>query len=60
MKTGLMIISYIALVILIGAPIGVYLGKVESGTSNTCMMIATIVWFATAPFWMGRKEQDNA
>ena len=60
MKIGLKIISYIALLILIAAPIGVYLGKVEPGTSNTCMMVATILWFATAPFWMGRKEEKDA
>ena len=60
MKIVLMITSYIALILLIAAPIGVYLGKVEHDKSNWLMLVATIVWFATAPFWMNQKEKDNA
>ena len=56
MKKAFMIISLVSLVMLIVPPFGVYLGKVELEASKTWMFIATILWFATAPFWMGKKE----
>ena len=60
MKTELMFFSYATLVTLIGAPIGVFLGKLEIEQSNWIMLVCTILWFATAPLWMGRKDKDNA
>jgi len=29
-----------------------FLGKVEESTVKVLMLIGTIVWFATTPFWM--------
>ncbi len=57
MKKLLMIISLISLLMLIVPPLGVYLGKVDLQTSKHWMFAATVVWFVTAPFWMGKKTQ---
>ena len=56
MKKTLMAISWISLVMLIVPPIGVYLESVTLETCKLWMFIATIVWFVTAPLWMGKKE----
>lgn len=56
MKKLLMIVSILALVMLIAPPIGVFLGKMEIQTSKNWMLAATLLWFATAPFWMGKNS----
>ena len=55
MKQVLMILSIVALVVLLVAPAGVFLQKMELDTCKHWMFAATVVWFATAPFWMKRK-----
>jgi hypothetical protein len=55
MKNVLKVVSAIALIILVVAPIGVYLQKMELATCKHWMFAATVLWFATAPFWMKRK-----
>ena len=52
------IISYAALVLLIVAPILFYSGKIPLEQSKLLMLSATIAWFASAVFWMG-KEKEN-
>lgn len=52
MRTVLICISFAALVLLIAGPAAVYMGSMELATSKNCMFAATLVWFATAPFWM--------
>ncbi len=55
MKSVLVIISVVALAILVVAPVGVYLQKMELATCKHWMFAATVLWFVTAPFWMKRK-----
>lgn len=57
MKKILRPISYAALVMLIVPPLGVFAGKVTLDASKAWMLGATLVWFATAPFWMGKSEE---
>lgn len=52
MRAFLIGISIVSLVLLIGSAAAVYLGSIDLTTSKTCMFVATIGWFATAPFWM--------
>ena len=33
-------------------------GKIDRSVSNFWMLVASIVWFATAPLWIGRPAQD--
>lgn len=55
MKTALRVVSFVALTMLVVAPVGVYLGKMDLTTCKHWMFTATVLWFATAPFWMRRK-----
>jgi hypothetical protein len=55
MKTLLPIASYIGLGLVIGAPLAYLAGSLDKGTMTTLMLIGTIIWFVTVPFWMGRN-----
>ena len=57
MKQALMIVSILALVVLLVAPAAVFLQMMELTTCKHWMFASTVVWFATAPFWMKRKAQ---
>lgn len=48
------IASLVAIFALAAAVMG---GAVERSTSNIGMLIATLVWFGTAPFWVGRSKE---
>lgn len=58
MKKLLMAISYISLLMLLIPPCGVFLGKVDLETSKQWMFAATILWFVTAPTWIGKQDQE--
>lgn len=59
MKSILPIVSYIALLGIIIPPI-LYLSDVlsKSGMSSF-MLVGTLLWFLTVPFWMGRKANHS-
>ena len=56
MKKILEIVSYLALVLLVAAPVMFYAGKWDLEKNKFWMLIATIVWFASASFWIGTKK----
>jgi hypothetical protein len=58
MKKLLMMVSAVALVLVIGPPLLYLAGGagLAKGTMNTLMLVGTILWFVSAPFWMGRKS----
>lgn len=58
MKKLLMILSFVSLVVLIGAPVLYYLGRIDLDLNKQIMNTATAVWFATAIFWMGRERKE--
>lgn len=59
MRKVMMTISYSALLMLIIPPCGVFLGKVDLDTSKHWMFVATILWFVTAPIWMGKEDKKE-
>ena len=59
MKKGLEIISYLALVAIVAAPVMYFNDKIDDGMNKKIMMIATLVWFATASFWIGTKKEEG-
>lgn len=59
MRTIAQIISYIALIVLVAAPILFYSAAITLERNKSMMLIATIVWFITAIYWMG-KEKESA
>jgi hypothetical protein len=58
MQLILKILSYLALALLFLAPVLYFTGTIAKPPMQTAMLIATVLWFATAPFWMGRKAKQ--
>jgi hypothetical protein len=55
MKTVLITISLLALVVLFAVPALHAMGHVSAVASQTGMVLGTVGWFATAPFWIRRR-----
>jgi hypothetical protein len=56
MRTGLQIASWVALVAMFVAPVLFFAGRITLDQTKFAMLVATIVWFAAVPFWMGRPK----
>ena len=52
------IISYLALVLVVVAPSLFYTEKISLQTNKYLMLVATIVWFASALCWIGRERPE--
>jgi hypothetical protein len=57
MKNILKIISFIGLGLTLIPSFLVYQGVLSPETNNNFMLIGTIIWFLTAPFWMNQKSE---
>ena len=58
MRILLQIISAIALVMTVLPSLVYFSGNIELETVKWLMIVASIVWFAVTPFWMGKKKQS--
>ena len=56
MMTLLKIISLIGLLLTIVPAFLVFSGNLQIEQHYTLMLIGTLVWFASAPFWMLKKK----
>ena len=59
MKRLLQIISALALLLLLVVPIEYLRGGVDQTGLVIWMQIGTLAWFASAPFWMGKRQDDR-
>ncbi len=50
-------ISYLALLLVVVAPSLFYAGKINLDTNKQLLLLATIVWFASALLWIGRGKE---
>jgi len=57
MKKLAELISYLALILVVAAPSLFYAEKVTLQANKQLMLVATIVWFASALLWIGRKKE---
>ena len=55
MKNILKILSFLGLATTAIPPFLLFAGTIDNETNAFLMMIGTILWFATAPFWMNKK-----
>lgn len=60
MQTILKIISYIGLILTVGPSFLVFSGVIDLSLHKTLMLIGTLLWFGTAPFWMNRQKPSEA
>jgi hypothetical protein len=51
-------ISLLSLLLLILAPLAYLQGRLQLDTTKTWLIVATLVWFVSAPFWMNRRRQS--
>jgi hypothetical protein len=59
MRTVLQIISFAALAATIVPPILFLFTHLTLDQTKWSMLVATLVWFAVTPFWMGRPKMDE-
>lgn len=52
MKPLLKILSGLSLVVILAAPLASLAGWIGAPLLSPLLLAATIVWFASAPFWM--------
>ena len=57
MKVLLMILSYLGLGLTILPSFFVFIKMIDFNDHIVLMLIGTIVWFCTSPFWMNRVEE---
>jgi hypothetical protein len=59
MKIVLKLVSFIGLSLTIAPSLLVYFGTIDIALHKTLMLIGTLLWFFTAPFWLGRQQQQT-
>lgn len=59
MKKIMEIISYASLVLLVAVPVLFYSQKIDLPMSKMLLIVATVIWFASALCWMGREKQAD-
>ena len=59
MNTVLKIVSACAVIALVALPISYFSEALEKQAMITGMLLATVAWFISAPFWIGKEEQSN-
>ncbi len=57
MKKIAEIISYLALILVVAAPSLFYAEKISLQVNKQLLLVATIVWFASALLWIGREKE---
>lgn len=60
MRLLLKLLSYAGLVLTIFPSILVFTGMLEFESHYYWTLAGTILWFATAPFWLDRKKQPES
>jgi hypothetical protein len=52
------ILSWLALVGTMAPAVLLFYGRMTHDQTRLWMLIATVVWFATAPVWMERQQSE--
>lgn len=53
------VISYLCLVAVVLAPILFYTDTLTESQMKTTLLVATVVWFATAATWINKDEPES-
>lgn len=59
MKSILKLLSWAALGLVIIPPVLYLAGGLAKPAMSSLMLVGTLLWFATVPFWMGRDATDE-
>lgn len=60
MQLILKVLSYIGLILTVVPSFLVFAGVIELSFHKTLMLIGTLLWFLTAPFWMNKEKHPIA
>jgi len=60
MNTISKILSAVALLLLLLFPLLYFGGLISLPLAKTGLFVVTILWFASAPLWMGNLKQDRS
>ena len=58
MRVLMQIVSFIGLALTFVPALAYLAGSMEKGTMTNVMVVGTIVWFGSVPFWMDRKTSE--
>lgn len=58
MKIALKLTSIVGLALVIVPPILYLAGNLDKGLMQSLMLAGTVLWFASAPWWMGRNNSQ--
>jgi hypothetical protein len=58
MNTISKIVSAVALLFLLLLPLLHFVGFISLPLTKSGLLVVTILWFISAPLWMGRLKQD--
>ena len=56
MKTLMPIVSWAGLALVMAPAVAYLAGSIEKSVMNASMLLGTIVWFGSVPFWMERDR----
>lgn len=60
MKKASFVLSIVCLLLTLLPSFFVYLQMISLETNKILMLIGTIGWFLTAPFWMNKNKENQA
>ena len=58
MKLSLKTISFLGLILTLIPSFFVFNGYIELSTGKYLMLLGTILWFTTCPFWIGKNKKE--
>jgi hypothetical protein len=58
MRVLMLIVSFVGLALTFMPALAYLAGSMEKGTMTNVMLLGTIVWFGSVPFWMDRKMPE--
>jgi len=59
MNNLLKILSFVGLALTVGPAFLVFAGTITWPTHATLMLLGTLLWFGTAPFWMHKQQAED-
>lgn len=54
------IVSFLGLALVIVPPLAYLFDTIDKGAMTSLMLLGTIVWFVSAPLWMGKHASTQA
>lgn len=59
MRTLCKLLGLVSLLLILVFPFAYAFGSIELDLVKRVIFVATLVWFATAPFWVGKNKPDH-